>query len=496
MTPSSILEFLTSLEKKYPVSDWKLFGFHIWPVIRISLGLKLSTQNFLAGDNQLISSKSSLISDSLSSISDSIQNSLSDSSNNQNLKKNYDIVFLNVSSTRYYKLGEEWFNPFSDSFINHLEKDNVSSLVLEYPDTQEKKIPRYRPSKYIGAGLNFMNLNVLFEKKFERVNFSELKDFNKILSEVNLSSDFFLKKILRVSNYAAYFEKILKKAKPSLVIVEGFYSYTAMGMLLAAKRQKIKCVDIQHGVQSENDFLFSNWVNIPKDGYELLPDIFWCWSDEEKENIDNWASYSHGIYSSLTGGNPVLEINEEDEFIKKFTSQIKSIKDPGNNKINILYTHQASFEISDMLFNVIKDSPSNWNWFVRFHPQYPDAQGKVLAKMAKYNFENVITENVTDYPLPVLLKNMDLHVTEFSSTVLEAEMLGVPSILLSETGRDLFNNQIIKGIAKFSLSEEKFFNDAQNLLNKKKNISSNENERNFKNGIEMITKIVKEKKTA
>lgn len=491
---SSVLDFLNQIEKEFPVTEWKLLGFHIWPIIRISLGLKLSLKSYIKEKNQLTSSQSSLISDSLKSIYSSLYNSVKDSSNNQSLNKNYDVIFLNVSSTRYYKLGEKWFNPFSDSFINYLEKDNLNSLVLEYTDTTEPKTPRYRPSKYIGTGINMMNLNVLFEKRFDKINFSHLQDFDKFLLLVNLPSDFFLKKILRVSNYSIYFEKILKKSNPSLVMVEGFYSYIAMGLLLAASRQKIKCIDVQHGVQSENDFLFSNWTNIPSNGYELLPESFWCWTGNEKENIDAWAKNANGNYSSFIGGNPVLELNENDAFINSYRSEIEKMKNSSINSVNVLYTHQAAFEISELLFNVIKDSPDNWNWFMRFHPQYSQAEGEVLAKLAKYNFKNVITGNVTEYPLSLLLQNMNLHVTEFSSSVLEAEMLGIPSILLSRAGADLFCNQIISGIAKFTVSKEDFFYDAQTLLGSENKTSVNSNKNNFESGIEMIKKLVKEKK--
>jgi hypothetical protein len=490
LTPSSILSYLAELEKEFPVTKWKLFGFHIWPVIRVSLGLKLSQESFLKEKNQLTSSSFSLISDSLSTIYNSLYNSFSDSSNNQSLKSKYDIVFLNVSSTRYYKLGTKWFNPFSDSFINFLEKKSIKSLVLEYPDVKGK-IPRYRASKFIGTLINLMNLNVLFQKKFEKAEHSKPPDFDDFLKKVNLPLDFFLKKILRVLNYSVLFEKILKKTKPSLVIVEGFYSYIAMGMVLAAKKNGIKCIDVQHGVQSENDFLYSNWENIPSQGYELLPDIFWCWSNVEKENIDKWTSKSDNLYFSFTGGNPVLELNGDDSAIKSFTENF-FLQQTSDSK-NILYTHQASFEISELLFIAIQNSPENWKWWIRFHPQYPEAQSKILTKLAKYNFKNVITEQVTEYPLPLLLKNMDLHVTEFSSAVLEAKMLGVPSILLSETGADLFKKEITSGIAKYSSNSENFFKNAEVLMYSKRENTTDENENNFKAGIKMIQKLVEKK---
>ncbi|MBS1492661.1 MAG: hypothetical protein JST55_04085 [Bacteroidetes bacterium] len=488
---SSILEFLNRIENDFPVNEWKLYDFYIWPVIRIALGMKLSYENLYSEKNQITSANSSLVKDSLNSIYLSEINSIHDSKKNQNAKGKYDILFLNVSSTRYYKIGDKWFNPFSDSFVNYLEKENVSSLVLEYPD--EQKIPRYRGSKYIGTGINLMNLNVLFQKRFEKADITKLKDFNNFLGTIKLSEDFFLKKILRVLNYSYYYEKILKKTNPSVVIVEGFYSYIAMGLVLAAHRQNVKCIDVQHGVQSENDFLYSKWTKLPVDGYELLPDIFWCWCEVEKNSIDKWAMNSKKN-SAITGGNPVLELDENNENIKKFTSEIESIKNSSLDSINILYTHQASFEISETLFNVIKKSPANWKWWVRFHPQYKDAQGMVAAKIAKYNFPNVISENVIEYPLPLLLKNMDLHVTEFSSSVLEAEMLGVPSIVLDKSGVELFSNQIQNCIARYAENESSFFKDAEFLLNKKNTELKNNNEENFKTGIEMLLSLVEEKK--
>lgn len=493
LSPSEILDFLLKLEEDYPVTKWKLFGFHIWPILRISLGMKLSLQSFIAEDNQLVSSNSSVISESVQSIVNSICNSFNDSDNNQSLNKKYDTVFLNVSSTRYFKLGEKWFNPFSDSFISFFEKANISSLVLEYPDIKERKIPRYRPSKYIGTELNMMNINVLIQKYFEKIDISGLEKFDSFLNEVNLPADFFFKKILRVINYSVYFQKILKKTNSSLCIIEGYYSYIAMGFLLAAHKQNIKCIDIQHGVQSENDFLYSNWSAIPETAYELLPDIFWCWSEVEKQNVDKWIHKTNGKFFSIAGGNPVLEVNEEDEYVNSVSEEINSKSESGN-VINVLYTHQASFELSDLLVNAIKNSPDNWKWWIRFHPQYPDAKNKVMYLLDRFNFPNIVLDKVSEFPLPLLLKNMDLHVTEFSSTVLEAEMLGVPSILLSKSGKYLFNIQIVSGIAKYCEDLSTFFANADVLLNSKEKLFVNNNNSNFRNGIDMMKKLIGEKK--
>jgi len=483
-SPNEILEKIRNLENTYPVQTWKLYGFHIWPVIRISYGLKLMRENFLSSENQLSSANSSHASDAINIISTSLLNSFKDSTQNQKLNKKYNLVFLNASSTRYFQINKKWYNPFSDSFIKYFEEEDLNSLVLEYPDVN--KIPRYNPSKYIGTGISLMSLNALIEKKIERIDLSLLNKFDEFLSEVNLRSDFFLIKILRVYNYSVYFERILKKAKPSLVIVEGFYSYIAMGMVLAANRLGIKCVDVQHGVQSENDFLFSHWDNLPDKGYEVLPDIFWCWSDEEKINISQWAK-STNLYSANTGGNPVLEIDEENN--DEADEQLFNSDD-----VKILYTHQADFELSELFVKILKSSPDNWKWYIRFHPQYPEAAEKISQILPSYNLKNIFTDKISELPLPVVLKEMDLHVTEFSSTVLEAETLGIHSIILSEYGSSLFNKQIERGTANYVTSENMFINAVENIIkNRALSVNQNKNHEYFLSGIKFIKKLVKEK---
>lgn len=479
-----VLNKLLKFEDDYPVNTWKLYGFFIWPVIRISYGLKIIQSNFLSSENQLSSGGSTHITDTLNIISNSISNSTKDSSKNQTLNKKYDLVFLNASSTRYFQLNNKWYNPFSDPFVNYLVTDGLQSLILEYPDI--KKIPRNNPSKYIGVGISLMSLNALIEKKIERTDLSLLNKFDEFLSEVNLSSDFFLIKILRVYNYSVYYERILKKTKPSVIIVEGFYSYIAMGMVLAAKRLGIKCIDVQHGVQSENDFLYSHWYKLPAKGYGVLPDIFWCWSLEEKENIDKWAK-DFNVCTAIVGGNPVLEINEVDKY--ENNEQLFH-----SDAVKILYTHQADFELSELFVEILKSSPDNWKWYVRFHPQYPEAKQKILEKFPSYNFKNVVIEKISELPLPVILKKMNLHITEFSSTVLEAETVGVPSIVLSEYGRSLFNKQIGKGIAKYVTSVDMFKDVLEEVVqNYSKFEKENKNHEYFLSGIASIKKLVKEK---
>jgi len=483
-----VLIYLSKLEKEFPVQEWEALGFHIWPVLRISLGLKLYSENCFTGENQIAQWKENVYSESLSSVYHSALCSVKDFSNNQTLNDSYSAIFLNVSSTRYYKLGKKWFNPFSDSFINYLEKDNLKSLVLEYVDTKENKIPRYRSSKYITSGVNSENLKVILKKK-SSLNLDKLHEFKNFLKEVNLPEEFFATKILRVFHYSQYFTNIFKRTNPKLALLVGYFSYLAMGYTLAAKKLKIKSIDIQHGIQSENDFLYSKWLKSPAQGYEVLPEYFWCWSEKEKNNINEWAS-ELANHSALTGGNPVLQVDENNKNIKFFIDEIKKIKNSKEKSVNILYTHQASYQLTEFFIEVIKNSPKNWIWWFRFHPQYMGAKDKILLQLSNENIVNVIYEKINEYPLALLLNNIDIHVTDYSSSVLEAEMMGVPTIFLSNTGVELYGGQIESGIAKPGTTEKDFFESAQFFLSNKGKYSVKNNKEKFKEGINILKNLI------
>jgi hypothetical protein len=62
-------------------------------------------------------------------------------------------------------------------------------------------------------------------------------------------------------------------------------------------------------------------------------------------------------------------------------------------------------------------------------------------------------ELATDLPLYALLRHLDLHLTHSSSTVVEAELFGVPSVVISEYGAEFFSDQIASGWALTALTD-------------------------------------------
>ena len=61
---------------------------------------------------------------------------------------------------------------------------------------------------------------------------------------------------------------------------------------------------------------------------------------------------------------------------------------------------------------------------------------------------NVMVEESSSLPLPVLLRHMSVVVSRFSGASVEGAFLGVPAIYLSEEARGQFSDLIDRGLAR------------------------------------------------
>jgi hypothetical protein len=247
---------------------------------------------------------------------------------------------------------------------------------------------------------------------------------------------------------------------------------------------KIKTIEVQHGVQGKYHLAYSNWNNIPKEGYELFPDVFWTWTQYEKKNIDSWL-LNTSKHKAIVGSNPglfIIDRDGNDSSIEISNCILAFLQSKPASK-NIIFTVQAFFELPDFLISIIKNNPS-WNWWLRIHPQYSETKKPLIEKFESLNCTNVIIEEAGLFPLTELLKFMDLHITEFSSSVIEAKSLGVNSVVINDKGKNLFSEYIEEGIVNFADNETDLYNAILKLTDNKNKNQNNEFEI-FKKAIEL-----------
>ena len=87
--------------------------------------------------------------------------------------------------------------------------------------------------------------------------------------------------------------------------------------------------------------------------------------------------------------------------------------------------------------------------------------------LKKHNITNFELDLPTVFPLTALLRHADVHITASSSTVIEAEYFGVPSIVTHEDGIKFYAKQIASGMAVPAYTAEALLKAIELQLSKK-----------------------------
>jgi len=250
----------------------------------------------------------------------------------------------------------------------------------------------------------------------------------------------------------------IRKHGVRIGITASYYSITGLALNLACSRAGIPSVDIQHGSQTHDHSGYAAWSSIPQQGYEMLPTIFWCWSELERQQIERWGGRKH---AAVVGG------NVWSEFCSKQTRTASGPKQSGAS--NILVTLQPSpLDIRAIMSKVIELAPPDWVWWFRLHPQMRERRHYESLEQFFRGMSNVRVREATDTPLPMLLANMDLHITANSSSILEAAQFGVPSIMTDSFLIPTYQAEIDRGIAAHAGTPEDIAALAHRLMASKR----------------------------
>jgi len=239
------------------------------------------------------------------------------------------------------------------------------------------------------------------------------------------------------------FSYVLKRVRPKRAYVVCYYSVLGMSLCAACRRMEIPITDIQHGVAGGSMRAYSGWMNVPRDGYTTLPDRFLCWTVYDARAIREWAQHTVRHEAVAVGS---LWRNYA---IEKFL--LREVEDQWADfflKINdyekkILITMQSS-ELAPLFVDVVKRSKPSYCFLIRMHP------GFLLKKDQNYtdltrSYPNVFFEQVSQIPIQVLMRHIDLHMTEWSGAVIDAYFENVRSIVISEVSLDYFEELIAQG---------------------------------------------------
>lgn len=464
-TTKRVIEFIKSIENTLDVHELQYNGIHFWPILRIQISFQLDSlvaHTHNAKLSQHVHSalyKATKIPKEIGRYYSAI---LLDRKHTAQGIKNVDYFFYTYSSARRFRVNGLWYDVYCDPIIDEITKRGESYLSIEYTDSSGYRLPRYSHSRLEHPLLPYLlHLRALQseKKEFSVLTSKILAEYYNLLTQAGLAQfipdEASLRfRIATVRQFAEMFKKIFNKYQPAFAFGSNYYGFREMGMNVACKESGVIAVDIQHGVQGAMHVAYGQWLKLPLTGYEVLPKIFWNWSEEEKKIIDEWSRNTNKAHYSIVGGNPLLEqfADERNALPQLFSEQIERIFFSIPEEINkhVLITLQPDIGINDTLSQMFQHSPKNIFWWVRLHPNMLTLKEQYEKQLKAILHLQWNIADASQLPLYVLLKKMDTHITVSSSTVIEAEYFHIPSIIIHESGRELFAKQITNKSAKFA----------------------------------------------
>lgn len=467
-TRDNIRDFIVSIENKFPVDTWKIDNTHIWPLIRIQLFSHLINNNYSNKEKITTSTKSikkSKFKVYLSRIKSGVKTILCFYNDNYqwfrklNEKK---YLFLGADSHRVnYK--NKRYNRYFDTWIDTYNLKDKSNFI-EY---DRKPISEQYNSEiivnYHNAFQNYKAINSFFSKKNKNTLIDEnYEDFKDFLIEKGLGSfvnTFLIKNIEnRFSTHYQlkidFFSKVLTIIKPKKIFILCYYSTDMMALTVAANKLNIETIEMQHGPLADLHLAYGSWTKIPKEGYDMLPRTYWCWDENSRKIVNNLSEKSK-IYSSEVIGNPWVNYWMKNNIKYKFYNFILFSVQP-------LVDNSFSNLIPNQLIEIIKET--NYLWFIRLHPRQNISINDFKAFFNKKGIiDKINLIEATNDPLPLILKNTRLHITQTSGVTLEANYFNVQTILIDKLGAKYYSE--LTNSKKALYIDKNSTNFKQDLLN-------------------------------
>lgn len=241
--------------------------------------------------------------------------------------------------------------------------------------------------------------------------------------------------------YKSLWRKILNKAAPQYIV--GIQP--DVGLCRAGKIKRVPVYDLQHGVIADEHRWYGEKyrANTPPGD---LPDGFLCWDEPSATALRKWAPQK-GIDVRVVG-NPWFSrfiFNDPSDLLVQGVMHSEKIFNNSKPVILVslqwglaLYHKNDGFNgvMADALEKAILETVDSYNWLIRLHPvQINGAEKRTTQDYLKHTFGHLTSVDwalCSVLPLPTVLKQSDLHITEHSTVVVEAGWMGMYSALLNK----------------------------------------------------------------
>jgi len=477
MNNKNAIEILLNIECSCDVNGISVNNIKLWPLIRLNLWWLLTLEKEVSdvkdevkseenNDNSIISEiiySTKKIAENLAWIYRQFYHVIL-------LKlipvKHNNTLFIYYDDERYFDNGLNLKNKHLDPLAEFAAESGYQPCKITLKRTGKSSSIKYcRNSETLEFNiLAIVRNHFRYEiNKIKKgiIGLNIIDDINSHLPDnVSLNKDNFVYQVISFQSYLEYFKKMISKIKPEAVFFTCYYRIETMAIICASKLLQIKSVDVQHGKQGKYHGLYNNWSKLPKEGYELLPDYFWNWGQEAKENIQQTRPAEYPHHKPVVGGNIWLNNILSKNQLNKLPNQLER-KINKYSKIILVTLQPIENPLFYILMRAMQVAPKDWIWLVRLHPSQINIMAEIKNKIestGKINYEIELSSNVSLYDL---LRCVDYHITGWSSVSIEALLFKVPTVFVDEQGYDIYQDKISSRMFWYAPTPE----DLINLVN-------------------------------
>jgi hypothetical protein len=380
-------------------SDIKVYNKQLSLIIKIIKWLIFNIKNYLVSDNYFGNSVFFF------GVPAAIVNL---KKNNKRYDRIFDPILKNLSKKKYKKVY------FNNSFISNLNMAYPISGINCYYNLilKDYKVP--------------LELEVLIYKICKNHNLDVVSILYEFRNEFN-----------NLATWYSYTKKFLKKyTKIRKVYFYPWYASNSMGIILALKERGIETIDIQHGEQGSYQGMYTHWKKVPQNGFNLLPDYFYCWKKKIIELHNKSSNYKFKLKHK--------SVIFKDYWGKEFEK--RKIKKINNSKIVILFCLQPSSEKSEgtlipgfFIKYMNKNFSKDIKIIIRIHPNDRKIIKYLKKEISTFKFKDIVSIDSGKFSLYDSFSEVTHCLSKSSTATIQALTLGLKSAFFGKEAKEKFS---------------------------------------------------------
>jgi len=446
------LALVDEIERRFPVSAWKSGDLDLWPQVRMDLYLDMywAEAGIAAPRERPLPVR---LAGRMAMPLRNFWKSRHDLAHRLTRPTRAHAIFLGdgLSLDRVDGL---WSDRFCEPLMAALERRGLATFLMQ--GGYLNRLPWYRPTFAANVAESRGYLSAWCRRPP-----MELPDHDAVLAflaraAVNAHSLCRRRLERRASLIAATateFERVLDVVRPTLAFVVAFYAGLGPAFTLACRRRGILSIDVQRAPQGGALHAY-RWASPPRLGYTTLPAAFWSWTRNDAARINDWAAnLTLPCHWAIHGGHTQIAASLDDRHsaTQAWNERFDTIGPGESFDREILVALQPIHghrDVWDALCSQIESSPRSWRWWIRRHPASRPDQDVEAARLLALRRQNVVIEEASALPLPVLLRRMSAVISLASGATVEASMFRVPAFFLLDAAQYSFADLISSGAAK------------------------------------------------